>query len=247
MERKIFIKGFLVSVLMLFSCGGGGGSTSEDPYINPYVKVVNGEIVQKSIATAGYLIDGTEIKYIAAFSLENGKLVYSTVPVDDNGNFQMYLKEKLEYSFVLFDVNMQPVLLIKENGNNVILVEGDAYIKVVVDMASDGRLVVVDIEHDDNCFLERNELYEDYDDDNIPDFAEEDHDNDGYPDYDEDGDGYFDGIEDNDGDGVVDGAEDTDNDHLPDPIDDDDDDDGIPDDEDNDDDNDGIPDDEDDD
>ncbi|WP_456384246.1 hypothetical protein [Persephonella sp.] len=252
MKKRLLMKGFLTSALMLTSCGGGGGSTSSDPYINPYAKVVNGEIVQQNTATtgiapAGYMVNGTEIAYVTAFALENGKLVYSTATVNDDGSFAVHLKNGLKYSFVLFDVNMQPVLLVREGMSNVIIIRDNSYVRIVINITPDGQLTVVDIQHDENSILDWDEAYEDLDDDNIPDFAESDNDGDGLPDYDEDGDGTFDGVEDNDGDDTVDGSEDTDGDQLPDPIDDDDDNDGIPDEEDDDDDNDGIPDEEDDD
>jgi len=227
MKRILLMKGFLTLVLMLTSCGGSGGeNTSSDPYINPYAKVVNGEIVQQNTATAGiapagYTVNGTEIAYITAFALDNGKLVYSTAPVNADGTFEIHLKGKLKYSFVLFDINMRPVLMVREGMSNVIIILDNSYVKIVINTTPDGQLVVVGVEHDENSILDRDEAYEDLDDDNIPDFAESDNDGDGLPDYDEDGDGTFDGVEDNDGDGVVDGAEDSDNDYLPDPIDDD--------------------------
>ncbi len=236
MGKRFITKGVLISSVVLFACGGGEGS---DPYINPYATTVNGEITQQGTTALGYKVDGKDLQYISAFSKENGKLVYTSSLINPDGTFKINLKKDLKYSFVLFDSNSKPVLYVKQNSGNVFIIRGDTYIKIIIKLNPDGTVEVADLKHDENSLFEWDDLYDDSDGDEIPDFAEMD------PDYDEDGDGIFDGIEDKDNNSYIDGSEDTDNDMLPDPIDDDDDNDGIPDDQDEDDDNDGIPDEED--
>ncbi|WP_457644697.1 hypothetical protein [Persephonella sp.] len=239
MKRYISYSLLLSSVVM-FSCGDDG---SKDPYINPYVSTVSGEVTQQSVSTLGYQVDGKELQYISAFSMENGRLVYASSIINTDGTFKLNLKKDLKYSFVIFDKDYQPLLNIKQDLKNVFIIKGDTYVRIVVKLNPDGTIDVADLEHDQNTLLDWDDLFDDLDGDEIPDFAESDNDGDGRLDYDEDGDGIFDGIEDKNNNSYIDGSEDTDRDLLPDPIDDDDDNDGIPDDQDDDDDNDGIPDD----
>jgi hypothetical protein len=231
MRRKILFTSLLTGIALLYACGSGGSS---DSYINPYATAVNGEVKQQTITTAGYQIDGKDLSYISAFSMDNGKLVYSSALINSDGSFKINLKRDLKYSFVIFDKNKIPVLYVSQNNKNVFVIRGDTYIKIIINLNADGTVYVVDIEHDDNSILDWDDLFDDVDGDYIPDIAEQDNDGSGNPDYDEDGDGYFDGVEDNNNNGYIDGSEDSDDDLLPDPIDDDDDNDGIPDDEDND-------------
>ncbi|WP_457642702.1 hypothetical protein [Persephonella sp.] len=240
MLRKILTSGGLTAVLTAVSCGGGGGSTdtSGNQYLNPYAKVVNGEVVQQttqSIGTTGYVVDGVDLSYISAFSVENGRLVYSASTINNDGTFSLKLKDELKYTFVLFDADKKPVLIVTDNTKNVIIVRDSGFLRIVIGV-NGGQLTVMDVEADPTLELDEDPLFDDADGNLIPDFAEQDNDGDGYLDYDEDGDNIFDGIEDNDGDGYIDGDDDEDGDGLPDPIDDDDDNDGIPDEEDDDDD-----------
>ncbi|WP_457641023.1 hypothetical protein [Persephonella sp.] len=234
MRKKAVFAGLPISLALLFACGDGGSS---DPYINPYATTVNGEVTQQSLTTAGYKVDGKDLSYISAFSMENGKLMYASAPINPDGSFKINLKKGLKYSFVIFDENKDPVLYVKNNNKNenVFIIQGDTYIRIVVKLNTDGTISVVNLEHDDNSILDWDNLFDDTDGDYIPDIAEQDNDGDGKPDYDEDEDGYFDGIEDNNNNSYIDGSEDTDGDLLPDPIDNDDDNDGIPDDQDDDD------------
>ncbi len=243
MKKKLILGCLLSGSLITAGCGDGSGGS--DQYINPYATVVNGEVVQQSVSTAGFKVDGKDLSYIAAFSMENGKVVYSVSNINNDGTFKINLKKNLDYSFVIFDPAGSPVLYVSDGASNVFFIRGETYVKIIVNLDQTGNVVVEKIEHDQNSELKWDDLFKDGDDDKIPDFAENDNDGDGKPDYDEDGDGTFDGVVDKDNDSVVEGSDDTDDDHLPDPIDDDDDNDGIPDDQDPDDDNDGIPDDQD--
>ncbi|ACO04182.1 MAG TPA: hypothetical protein DEP48_01470 [Persephonella sp.] len=231
MGKKFLSKGLLLSSVLLFACGGG---ESNDPYINPYASTVNGEITQQNLTAAGYQVDGKDLQYVSAFSMENGKLVYTSSVINPDGTFKLNLKKDLKYSFVIFDSNYNPVLYVKQSTKNVLIIRGDTYVKIIIKLNPDGTITVVNLEHDQNTVFDWDDAFDDTDGDEIPDFAEDDNDGDGNPDYDRDGDGIFDGIEDKNNNSYIDGSEDTDNDMLPDPIDDDDDNDGIPDDQDDD-------------
>ena len=184
--------------VVFLSCIGSSDGNNKDPYINPYANV-NGEVVSvQSQAVQGVIINGKELRYITAFSYDNGMLTYSVSDIDQNGKFYLPLKRNLVYNFVIFDSQLEPVVYVSMNGNNVIHIKDDSFIRILIQLSQNGAITVSDLELDENTELVYDNLFDDDNNNFLPDIVEEDNDNDGMPDYDEDGDGIFDGIEEND-------------------------------------------------
>ncbi len=186
--------------LTFLSCTEGESKNSKDYYVNPYA-TVNGEIIPiQSSTTQGLIIDNRDLSYITAFTYEGGNLYYSVSTITSDGKFNLSLKKNIIYNFVIFDSSLKPAVYVSMNSNNVIYIKDDSFIKIFLQLFQDGTIKVSDLELDDNSEMYYDYLFEDINENLLPDIAEEDNDNDGMPDYDEDGDGIFDGIEEDDDD-----------------------------------------------
>ncbi len=226
-KRKAILSGSLSLSALLFACGGAGDVTSDSPYAT-----VTGTVTTSStgsLSTTGIPVGNVELSFIAAVAIDNGKLVYTADDIDNNGNFNLKLKEGLDYAFILFDLNKKPKLIVRDADGNAIKINGDGSIDISVsDSDGDGNPDTVSINVSGSMSLENNPDLEDNDDDYYPDSIENLNAGGSVnPDYDEDGDGIFDGIEDKDGDGYIDGHEDSNLNDIPDVYEDDDKD-GLP-------------------
>ena len=218
--RKKIITGGVLSIAALFySCGGGGETSSTS---TPYA-TITGNVSSSSIATglsaAGITIGNIDISYIAAIAIENGKLVYTADDIDNNGQFDLKLKTGLKYAFILFDSNKLPVITLNNQNGNAFQINGNDTIQISLqDSNNDGKPDSVSIStQSGNVLLTSDPNYEDKDSNRFPDGIEYiDYGGTINPDYDEDGNGYFDGIEDKDNDRYLDGKEDSNSNSIPD-------------------------------
>ena len=227
-KRKALIGGSLSLSALLFACGGAGDTTASD---SPYA-TVTGTVSSSStgaLSTTGIDIGNVNLSFIAAVAIDNGKIVYTADDIDDNGNFNLKLKEGLDYAFILFDISKKPKLIVKDPNGNAIKINGDGSINISVsDSDGDGTPDTASVKVSGSLTVLSDPDLDDKDGDHYPDGIETiDTGGSPNPDYDEDGDGYFDGIEDNDGDEKLDGHEDSNNNGIPDVYEDDDND-GLP-------------------
>jgi hypothetical protein len=229
-KRKAILGGSISLSALLFACGGGGDTTTSS---SPY-STVTGSVSSSSTAgilsTTGIDINqNLNLSFIAAVAVDNGKLVYTADDIDNNGNFNLQLKKGLDYAFILFDDSRNPKLIVKDPNGNAFRIDGDGSVNIIIsDSNGDGTPDSVSVNASGSVAVLNDPDLDDSDGDHYPDSIETI--NTGgtpNPDYDEDGDGYFDGIEDNDRDGVLDGYEDSNNNGIPDVYEDDDND-GLP-------------------
>ncbi|WP_456402717.1 hypothetical protein [Persephonella sp.] len=229
LKRKAIIGSSLSLSALLFACGGTGDVASDSPYATVTGTVSSASSSAGTLSTTGIDIGKVKFQFIAAVAVDNGKLVYTADDIDSNGNFNLKLKEGLEYAFILFDISKKPKLIVKDSNGNTIKINGDGSVDIqLIDEDNDGIPDKASINISGSVNLNNNPSYEDNDKDNYPDNMETV--NTGgtpNPDYDEDGDGYFDGVEDNDNDSYLDGHEDSNKNGIPDVYEDDDND-GLP-------------------
>jgi len=240
LKRKVLIGSSLSLSALLFACGGGGSSSDGDTtavITSPYA-TLDGTITASSNTATGALFStaitagNLTLAYIAAIAIEDGKLVYTADDIDDNGNFNLKLKKGLDYVFILFDEYRLPVFAVQNDSENVINVNGDGSLNIILeDTDNNGLPDSVRLSVSGDVQTKNNPQMSDdpNDDDYYPESIETiDYGGTPNPDYDEDGDGYFDGVEDNDHDGYIDGKEDSNRNGIPDVYEDDDSD-GLPD------------------
>ncbi len=228
-KRKAIIGGSLSLSALLFACGGAGDVASDSPYATVTGTVGSSSSSAGSLYTAGIKVGNLDLSFIAAVAVDNGKLVYTADDIDSNGNFNLKLKEGLNYAFILFDLNKKPKLIVRDSNGNAIKINGDGYIDISLsDTDNDGIPDSVSVNISGSLNLEKDQALDDSDGDNYPDGMENINTGGSVnPDYDEDGDGIFDGIEDKDNDGYIDGHEDSNHNSIPDVYEDDDND-GLP-------------------
>ncbi len=221
MKRKLMAGCLAAATAFFASCGGGGGgstSTPPDPYVT-----VTGSIEEGNLQTAGVKVGNTDISYVVAATFINNLPVFVSGSVSNDGTYQMKLLRDKEYSFVLYDNDLNPVAFVAKDGENVIIVQGDAEIKIVVgDIDDDGRLEAVPQvpPEEKDVELKTDPRFTDNNGNGIPDILERDNDNDGLEDYedaikDENHNGIPDSMEDRDGNGTPDWIEDRDHDGVP--------------------------------
>jgi len=238
LERKLLIGGSLSLSALLFACSGGGGDDDTATGDTPYA-VVSGTVSASSntatgaVSTTGINVNGVDLAYIAAMGIESGKLVYTADDIDSSGNFDLNLKTGLDYAFILFNSSRNPVFFVNGTNGNAISVNSNGSITItLVDTDGDGTPDSAQVAQTEGyvSVVYNPNLQDDPDDpDPYPESIEGiDYGGTPNPDYDEDGDGYFDGIEDNDEDGYIDGKEDSNNNSIPDVYEDEDSD-GLPD------------------
>ncbi|WP_457643675.1 hypothetical protein [Persephonella sp.] len=226
LKRKAIIGGSLSLSALLFACGGGGGGGDTTTGVTPYA-TVSGTVSASSntaagvVSAAGINVNGVDVAYIAAMGIENGKLVYTADDIDSNGNFDLNLKTGLDYAFILFDSSRNPVFFVNGTTGNAISVNSSGSVTItLVDTNGDGTPDAAQVaQTQGSVSVVSNPDLED--DPNDPDYYPEsiegiDYGGSPNPDYDEDGDGYFDGVENNDDDNYVDGKEDSNNNGIPD-------------------------------
>ncbi|ACO03055.1 MAG TPA: hypothetical protein DEP48_01475 [Persephonella sp.] len=227
-KKKAILGGSLSLSALLFACGGAGDVASDSPYATVTGTVTSASSTG-SLSTTGIDIGNVNLSFIAAVAIDNGKLVYTADDIDNNGNFNLKLKEGLDYAFILFDISKKPKLIVKDSNGNAIKINGDGSVNISLsDSDGDGIPDTASVNITGSVSLTKDSQLDDNDNDHYPDGIENINAGGSVnPDYDEDGDGIFDGIEDKDGDGYIDGHEDSNSNGIPDVYEDDDKD-GLP-------------------
>jgi len=135
---------FLIFALSVFlaSCGGSGGT--DDITLEGQIQETGGDpILSQSVRVAGI-----DIAYISAMTIRNGRPKVVSARIRDDGSFRMKLKKNREYSFVLYDIDGNPVLGIRTTDADSFLVRsrGRMYIQIG-DKDNDGDIEVVNIDY----------------------------------------------------------------------------------------------------
>ena len=220
MKSKL-MAGAIAAAALFVSCGGGGGSTSNTTQGGLQYATVDGNVSTSAPTPTGLQVDGIELSYIVAATFVDGKPVYVSGEIDNDGYYELKLIKEKKYAFVIYDKNLDPVVFVRRDGKNAIYVKGNAKIDLYLsDTDNDGTpdTAIPEIETPDTVVLEEDNTFaKDENNDGKPDFIEHDKDNDGTCDC----------VEDNNGNGIPDTEEDKNANGIPDYIEDDDHD-GIP-------------------
>ena len=233
MKKKILAGSLAAAASFFISCGGGGGGSAGNNPPSPYVDIQG--VVGTDVAPQGIKAGNVELSYVVASTFVNNTPVFVSGSIDNHGKYNLKLLRDKEYAFVLYDNDLNPVVLVTKDNYNAIVIKDSVQLNIVVkdtkgDNTPDYAEPVVPQNEEDKVYFEKNsEFEEDYNGDGKPDFAEMDKDKNGKPDFleDKNGNGIPDSMEDKDANGIPDSIDDKDKDHIPDGADDDDHD-GIP-------------------
>ncbi len=238
MRKKLMASCLVAAAAFFASCGGGGGTATTDNNTNTttdnntntapvplsYV-YVTGDIKNSGVTTQSIKIGKTEVAYILAATFINNRPTFVSSTIKSDGSYNLKLIKDKEYSFVLYDNDLNPVAFVTKDGYNAIVIKDDAEIDILLrDENKDGypdlALPDVDDKYKDKVTFKKDDRFDDEDGDKNPDSIERDYDDDGYEDYkyalmDKDGNGLPDSMEDKDADGIPDYIEDRDDDGIP--------------------------------